>query len=247
MTIAAVAVFQWFTSRPTDNGPVPTPTVAKAAAASMTPAATGKPVVYRIISDKANLSTSITNLYYSTTQDNWDLTYLGGLAGHLQGTPELGQGGNYVLAGHVELKDGARGPFANIQEMKPGDGITIIGDQAPNPTIIQYIVTDVKKVQPQDFGVMRNHGYEELTLITCDDWDQKSASYMMRVIVHARPANAVQRLTATARASVSPTRLSPTGTRVAPTSTRPTNQTLQPTRGTTLIPTRPPTTPTPKR
>lgn len=239
IAIVAVAVFQFFSSRSSQNGPIPTATTAQSARATPTLIPTGKPAVYRIISDKANLSTSITNLYYSRTQDNWDLTYLGGLAGHLEGTRNMGEGGNFVLAGHVELKDGARGPFAGIGQMKAGDGITIIGDQVPNPVVYQYLVTDVRKVQPQDFGVMRDHGYEELTLITCDDWDQKTTSYQTRVIVHARPVNAVQRITATARANVpaTPSRIAPT--RVPPSATR------RPASGsTTLIPTRAPVTPT---
>jgi LPXTG-site transpeptidase (sortase) family protein len=246
IAIGAVALFQTVTTRAPD-GPIPTPTpAAQAIRATPTLIPTGKAVTYRIISDKAGLSTSITQLYFSSTQDNWDLTYLGGLAGHLQGTPNLGEGGNFVLAGHVELKDGGKGPFANIHLMRAGDGITIIGDQVPNPSILQYIVTDVKKVQPQDFGVMRNHGYEELTLITCDDWDQKSASYQTRIIVHARPAAAVLRLTNIARTNTPNAVTSPTPQPTLRQTVSPTRRTVQPspTRGVTLIPTRPPLTPT---
>jgi LPXTG-site transpeptidase (sortase) family protein len=161
--------------------------------------------VYRIVSEKANLSTQITQLYFATTVDNWDLTYLGGLAGHLQGTADLGTGGNFVLAGHVELKDGSQGPFARIHTLQAGDTITLFGNQQPNPNIVQYEVTDVLKVAPTDFTVMRNHGYEELTLITCDDWDQQGKAYKTRVVVHARPSYLLARLTQTA-AVTTPTR-----------------------------------------
>lgn len=167
-----------------------------------TPQAPGQPsptpVVYRIVSEKAQLSTQITQLFYATNADNWDLTYLGGLAGHLQGTAELGTGGNFVLAGHVELKDGGKGPFAYIHTLQIGDTITLIGNQSPNPNIVQYEVTSVQKVGPTDFTVMRNHGFEELTLITCDDWDQQGKEYKTRIVVHARPSFALARLTQTA-------------------------------------------------
>src|SRR5579859_2546127 len=103
----------------------------------------------------------------------------------------MGQGGNFVLAGHVELKDGSKGPFAELKQLANGDRITIIGNAQPHPIVRQYIVTEVGKVVPTDFDVIRNHGYEELTLITCDDWDQKSQMYNTRVIVHARPANSI--------------------------------------------------------
>jgi LPXTG-site transpeptidase (sortase) family protein len=130
----------------------------------------------------------------------------------LQGTPEMGQGGNFVLAGHVELKDGSRGPFADIHRLQPGDVITILSDTQPEPSVRAYLVTDLRKVQPQDFGVIRNHGYEELTLVTCDDWDIRTQAYASRVIVHARPQATLLRMTVTAQTRV-PTRLQPTATR----------------------------------
>jgi len=158
-----------------------------------TPGPTKPPIEYRIVSDKAALSAVIIELYFASDSDAWDLSHLGQSAGHLEGTPQMGQGGNFVLAGHVELKDGSKGPFAGLKNLTAGDRITIIGNTQPNPVIRQYLVSDVGKVEPMDFDVMRNHGYEELTLITCDDWDQKSQTYSSRVIVHARPANSFPR------------------------------------------------------
>ncbi len=168
----------------------PTPIVALS---SPTPAPYLSPtpvlVEYRIISSKANLSTVITELYYAVNGDNWDLTHLGQFAGHLEGTANFGTRGNFVLAGHVELRDGSQGPFADIHLLTTGDAITIIGATQPTPTIKEYVVTDEAKVAPNAFGVMRNHGYEELTLITCDDWNATNQTYTTRVIVHARPVN----------------------------------------------------------
>ena len=156
-------------------------------ATTPTAAPTKIPVTYRIVSNKANISAVITELYYATDSDNWDLSHLGNSAGHLEGTPAMGLGGNFVLAGHVELKDGSQGPFAQINVLAAGDLLTIIGDTMPVPSVHQYQVTDVGKVLPTDFAVMRNHGYEELTLITCDDYNPKTQTYNSRVIVHARP------------------------------------------------------------
>lgn len=147
--------------------------------------------VFRIISDKAGLSTQLTELYYALNADTWDLSHLGNLAGHLQGTANFGDGRNVVLAGHVELKDGARGPFADLHRLAPGDPITILNDARPQPKVMQYTVTQVRKVKPDDFEVMRNHGYEELTLITCDDWNAQQSAYLSRIIVHARPVAAL--------------------------------------------------------
>ncbi len=165
------------------------PSVALVVTALSTPSVTEtpKPIETRIISAKANLSAVVTELYYAVGSDNWDLTHLGIYAGHLEGTAALGHGGNFVLAGHVELHDGSQGPFALINQLAKGDPITLIGDTQPRATIYQYVVTDVAKVSPQDFDVLRNHGYEELTLITCDDWNQTAQTYASRIIVHARP------------------------------------------------------------
>jgi len=148
---------------------------------------TAQPAQLRIVSPKASLSTTITELYISPTGENWDLTYLENFAGHLEGTAQLGKGGNYVLAGHVELKDGVPGPFINLNKLVPGDDIMIYSEAASQPYVVRYKVTEVKNVEPDDLSVIRNRGYEELTLITCADWDQKSEQYLTRVIVHAKP------------------------------------------------------------
>ncbi len=199
IVIAAVGAFLYYQSTRSDTTPPPEEPLALEPTLAPTPppTVTPKAVQYRIVSDKARLSALITELYYATDSDNWDLTHLAQSAGHLEGTPNMGQGGNFVLAGHVELKDGARGPFADVHLLTVGDRLTIISDAQPNPSVKQYVVTDVGKVKPLDFGVMRNHGYEELTLITCDDWDSKAQTYKTRVIVHARPAGSLPKPTLT--------------------------------------------------
>jgi len=108
-------------------------------------------------------------------------------AGHLEGTAGLKQGGNFVLAGHVEMKDGSAGPFAEIDKLHIGDDISILSNHPGNPVVMSYIVTGIEHVKPDDIKVIRNHGYEELTLITCADWDPSDKTYHTRVVVHARP------------------------------------------------------------
>lgn len=172
------------------NRPIPTntrrpnlPTQQTAGAATATP----QPITWRIFSAKAQLSAIITEIYFAK-DDNWDLTNLRDLAGHLEGTPEMGKGGNYVLAGHVELKDGSPGPFARLSLLAKGDLLTIVNDSPNNPVAIEYAITEVTKTNPQDLNQIRNHGYEELTLVTCDDWDPKTLTYSTRIVIHARPA-----------------------------------------------------------
>lgn len=176
-------------------GPVPTATPATALSATTvsrpTDAATDNAAIavgqMRIVAPKVDISTAITQLYFSPQGDSWDLTYLDNMAGHLQGTADLGQGGNFVLAGHVELGDGRKGPFVNLSKLNAGDEIMIIDEDPTKPSVVRYKVTEIKTVAPDDISVLRNRGYEELTLITCDDWDQAAGEYLTRIIVHARP------------------------------------------------------------
>jgi len=176
------------------NTPAPTANTNPAATRSestVMPTAAGifqQPAVLKLLSDKAGITAEVTELYLAPT-DGWDLSHLDFYAGHLEGTPALGQGGNFVLAGHVELKDGTPGPFAHLDKLSAGDTLLILklGSQSG---IMRYTVTEVKSVPPDDFGQIRNHGYEELTLITCGDWSAQDRTYHTRVVVHARPANA---------------------------------------------------------
>jgi LPXTG-site transpeptidase (sortase) family protein len=191
--IGAVVAFTLYqrsdSARPPLITPTPLPTAAPTAVAALpqpTPSATPE-VRMRIVSPKASLSTAITRLYFTTEGENWDLTYLHNFAGHLEGTAELGMGGNFVLAGHVELGDGEPGPFKYIGNLKKGDEIMVYSETPEKPFVVRYKVTEVKEVDPTEISVIRNHGYEELTLITCDDWDQETGEYLTRVIVHARP------------------------------------------------------------
>ncbi|MCC7451985.1 MAG: class F sortase [Anaerolineae bacterium] len=153
---------------------------------NLTATPTPHPATLRITAEKASLVAIIIRVYFGKT-DDWDVSYLNEYAGHLQGTAEIGQGGNVVLAGHVELKDGRQGPFANIGRLTNGDPIAIVSDAPGNPVVMRYRVTEVRVVDPQDLNTIRNHGYEELTLVTCQDWSEKTHTYNKRLIVHARP------------------------------------------------------------
>lgn len=157
---------------------IPTPT-------SLPP--TPQPVTLKVAVEKAQIFTPIVELYFSPDSDGWNLSTLGQYAGHLQGTPNIGQGGNAVLAGHVELKDGSAGPFARLNALNPGDRILILSDDPKKPIVMQYLVTVVKTVDPNAIDEIRSHGHEELTLVTCEDWDPKVRSYQKRVVVHAQP------------------------------------------------------------
>jgi LPXTG-site transpeptidase (sortase) family protein len=184
--ILAFVVFQR-NSNTSSVTPAPSPSPA----ATTKPTATSVPFVLipnhvqKISIQRLNVVTEITQLYFGA-DGLWDLTFLNHLAGHLEGTPPIGTGGNTVLAGHVELKDGAPGPFAGLGSLQTGDAISILSDD-PRIAPLQYKVQSVAFVAPDAIDVIQYHGYEELTLITCSDWDQNAQIYQKRIIVHALP------------------------------------------------------------
>lgn len=112
---------------------------------------------------------------------SWDVANLGAAVGHLQGTAPLGTRSNIGLAGHSELRDGTRGIFAYIQELNYGDPILI----EMNDTRLEYRVSGLRSVQPNDLSVLRPTDHERLTLITCDDYDFLLNIYKTRVVVFA--------------------------------------------------------------
>lgn len=122
----------------------------------------------------------ITQAYLDGT--SWDVSHLGTSVGHLQGTAWMNEGpGNIVLSGHVELSDGRRGVFAELDEMQVGE--TIILSQ--NGEEQRYMVVAISEVEPDDLTPLYPTEFERLTLITCGDYDFFSDVYRVRTVVIA--------------------------------------------------------------
>lgn len=115
-------------------------------------------------------------------RDNtWDISQLGTKVGYLQGTPWLGSGSNTVLSGHVEMSDGRTGVFATLDEMQVGDLITI----TDNGVAYTYIVREMRYVEPTDLTPLYPSTTDQLTLITCSDYNFFSDVYETRLVVFA--------------------------------------------------------------
>ncbi len=106
---------------------------------------------------------------------------LGMNVGHLIGTAPLMSTGNIVLVGHVELADGRPGIFAGLKDVTNGELILLKwhGEQRA------YSVSTVKSVAPDDVSVLYPTEQEQLTLITCGDYDFFSNTYRERIVVVA--------------------------------------------------------------
>jgi LPXTG-site transpeptidase (sortase) family protein len=115
------------------------------------------------------------------TEDGWDLTWLSGQAGWLEGTAYPTWAGNTAITGHTYLADGTPGPFVNLFSLFWGDEIVIHA----NGQRYVYQVREVRLVWADDLSVLRHETYDWLTLITCKEFNELTGEYNYRVVVRA--------------------------------------------------------------
>jgi len=170
------------------QNPAPVAPPAPTFTPSPPPTATPEPVILptatpmpraSIFIPTAGITAPIIEVYLDG--ESWDVQYLGQNAGHLQGTAWLGETGNIVLAGHVELPDGRAGIFAGIRDLNVGDPVILSLNDAQQ----RYSITTIKKVAPDDLSVLYPTPYDQLTLITCESYDFFQNAYRDRVVVVA--------------------------------------------------------------
>jgi sortase (surface protein transpeptidase) len=104
---------------------------------------------------------------------------------------DMGEGGNVVMAGHVDYWDTGPAIFQGVPSLVPGDVISVIGE---NGETYQYAVEwaqlfDVAtQLTPEviQHDIVGNTGQESLTLITCGgEFDASRGEYLHRFIVRA--------------------------------------------------------------
>jgi LPXTG-site transpeptidase (sortase) family protein len=102
-------------------------------------------------------------------------------AGHLQGTAQPLEGGNVVLAGHIQ-SIASGNVFANIARLRPGNQISLYTKGGT----ITYQVVKVDTVKNTDLTVVAPSPQERLTLITCTGtWLPLQHDYDERTVVIA--------------------------------------------------------------
>jgi LPXTG-site transpeptidase (sortase) family protein len=112
---------------------------------------------------------------------SWDVSWLQGQIGWLNGTAYPTWEGNSVLTGHVVNVDGKPGVFYRLKSLGVGEYIFVynLGYR------YTYKVVSNALVQPDDSTVMKHEEKPTLTLITCDTYDEKTGTYLRRVAVQA--------------------------------------------------------------
>jgi len=128
-----------------------------------------------------SLGRSMSMVNIPRTESGWDLTWLEGQAGFLDGTAYPTWSGNTVLTGHAFLADGMPGPFVNLDELGWGDQIIIDNDAA---TYV-YEVRERYFVTPEDISGFKDEDIDWLTLITCYQYDEEQQKFLWRTVVRA--------------------------------------------------------------
>jgi LPXTG-site transpeptidase (sortase) family protein len=116
-------------------------------------------------------------------KNSWDVSWLGGNAGWLEGSAFPTWEGNSVLTGHVFDANGQPGPFVNLGNLRWGDEVIM---HAWDQDYIYEVRSVDEWVSPGDIRLLEKH--EELpwlTLVTCKGYDEKSNSYRWRTVIRA--------------------------------------------------------------
>lgn len=115
------------------------------------------------------------------TADGWDLSWLWRQAGYLTGTAFPTTPGNTVITAHLYLPDGSPGPFVDLHQLRWGDRVLL---HAWGKQYV-YEVRSTEVVLPEDSRVWLSEELDWVTLITCQTYDEASASYRQRLVVRA--------------------------------------------------------------
>ena len=111
----------------------------------------------------------------------WNVAWLGKQAGWLEGSAFPTLQGNSVLTGHVVLASGLPGPFVNLGKLKYGDQVVVHA----NGQKYIYEIRANREVSPKDSSVFKHEEQTWLTLVTCKDFDEKTNTYLKRVVARA--------------------------------------------------------------
>jgi LPXTG-site transpeptidase (sortase) family protein len=112
----------------------------------------------------------------------WDVSWLQNQLGWLNGTAYPTWKGNSVLTGHVISADGKPGIFSQLKYLEVGE-LIFVKNGAYRYT---YQVVSNQSIEPDDATSFGHEDKSYLTLITCDNYDLQSASYLSRVAVRAK-------------------------------------------------------------
>ncbi|MDZ7843598.1 MAG: sortase [Anaerolineales bacterium] len=127
------------------------------------------------------LSLSLPIVGIPQDEEGWNLTWLGHLAGWLEGTAFPTWKGNTALTAHVYLANGAPGPFVDLDSLVYGDEIYLL---AHGQKYI-YQVRSRQLVPADDLSILSHRERDWLTLFTCRGYSAYQEEYLWRQSVQA--------------------------------------------------------------
>lgn len=152
--------------RPLNVTATPSPTPSPAPVAAIAPAPPLRDVPYRLVIDKIGVNAPVAT-YGLDAKQVPEVPSNGRDVAWYDFSAQPGTGSNAVFAGHVTWS--GRGVFYHLDELKPGDAITLLADNGSKK--LTYTVKDVFLVDPSDpnsVSVMGpTPGQDVATLITC--------------------------------------------------------------------------------
>ena len=128
---------------------------------------------------KLKLDMAIAGVPY--VNDTWQVDWLTGVGGWVQGTVFPGLSGNSVIMSHVVTHDGSAGAFARLNALNVGDKIHVT---SLGRTYV-YQVKKTSTVAADDISVLKHATKPVLTLITCSQWNELTQTYDGRFVVYA--------------------------------------------------------------
>ncbi len=144
---------------------------------------TGQGLANRLVIPKLNLDAPV--MIAPIKNQTWDVSQLGQAVGHLEGTARPGSGSNVVLAAHVTLETGEYGPFAGLGKLSAGDSVYLYeGGQQ-----YEYVIEGRETVDITAVEVTYPTETEQLTLITCNNWNSDEGRYVERLIMKGHLLN----------------------------------------------------------
>lgn len=134
----------------------------------------------RLVIPALKVNTKI--VYVPFSEMTWDISNLGPDIAWL-GNPAGGSNRNNItLAGHVTLYDGRNGPLYSAARLKPGDTVYVYFVSR----VFSYQLYAVSVVYPREVSILEETASPQLTLITCTTWDEKTSSYLRRLVFQFR-------------------------------------------------------------
>jgi LPXTG-site transpeptidase (sortase) family protein len=138
-----------------------------------------EPVIQRIVIPSLKVDGQVVDIPFNGV--TWDISTLGQDIARLGEVPGENAGKNIVLAGHFSVSRIEIGPFRYISRLDVGEPILVYTDRI----VYIYQVREHAVVGDQDARVIAYTSEPQLTLLTCETWDEETGKFLRRRVVFA--------------------------------------------------------------